>query len=325
VPGELPAALKQAIERQLEGVSRTELGRASAKLSEQYRAGGRSATAISSAADILSYLASRMPATYAANQAVLAGLRRRTPGFAPASLLDIGAGSGAASWAAVETWPGIGAVTMLDAHRDFLDMAGNLADVSGHPALAASELVIADLREAAKKNRTAALVVASYALAEAATDAIPALVAEFWKATSGILVLVEPGTPAGFERIRVARSALLSAGAKLVAPCPHENVCPIIEPDWCHFSVRLPRSRDHRLAKSASLAFEDEKFSYVAAARPDIVRVVPAARVLSQPRMSKAEIRLKLCAPEGLVEKIVPRRDKAAYAEARRLDWGDAI
>jgi ribosomal protein RSM22 (predicted rRNA methylase) len=41
--------------------------------------------------------------------------------------------------------------------------------------------------------------------------------------------------------------------------------------------------------------------------------------------MSKAEIRLKLCTPDGLTEKIVPRRDKPAFAEARRRDWGDAV
>lgn len=325
MPGDLPATLRQAIERELEGVSRAELAAASARLSEQYRRGGGSATALSGRADILSYLTARMPATYAANAAVLAEARRRAPAFAPASLLDIGAGSGAASWAAVETWPGIVIVTMLDTHRDFLDMAGKLARASGRPALEASRRIIANIRHAAAEDRSAELVIASYALAEAPIDAVPALVTQFWRATAGILMLVEPGTPADFARIRLARAALLEAGAAILAPCPHENACPIVEPDWCHFSVRLPRSRDHRLAKSASLAFEDEKFSYVAVARPAIARDIPAARVLSQPRMSKAEIRLKLCMAEGLVEKVVPRRDKPAYGEARRLDWGDAI
>ena len=33
--------------------------------------------------------------------------------------------------------------------------------------------------------------------------------------------------------------------------------------DWCHFSQRLPRSRDHMLLKDASVPFEDERYSYV--------------------------------------------------------------
>jgi ribosomal protein RSM22 (predicted rRNA methylase) len=324
VAGELPAALRQAIERQLEGVSRSDLGKASARLSDQYRAGGGSAAALSERADILSYLAARMPATYAANAAVLAEVQRRAPDFAPVSLLDIGAGSGAASWAALDAWPAIAEVTMLDRHDAFLDIAGSLAEGSGIPALEASRRLVTDMQSVGTRDRPAEVVIASYALIEGTVEAGAAAARDFWRATTGILVLVEPGTPAGFARIRLARAALIDAGAAILAPCPHHNACPIIEPDWCHFSVRLARSRDHRLAKSASLAFEDEKFSYVAVARPEIARDIPA-RVLSQPRMNKAEIRLKLCTPEGLVEKVVPRRDKTAYAEARRLDWGDAV
>ena len=42
-----------------------------------------------------------------------------------------------------------------------------------------------------------------------------------------MLVLVEPGTPQGFARIREARAALIAEGAHIVAPCTHENVCPM--------------------------------------------------------------------------------------------------
>ncbi len=325
VSGDLPAALKQAIERQLEGVSRSELGKASARLSEQYRAGGGSAAALSGHADILSYLAARMPATYAANAAALAEVRRRAPAFLPDSLLDIGAGSGAASWAAFDAWPAIAEVTMLDRHQAFLDIVGSLVAGSGIPALEASRRLVLDMRNVGGSGRSAELVIASYALIELPVDAVAAAAADFWRTTTGILILVEPGTPAGFARIRAARAALLDAGAAIVAPCPHRNACPIVKPDWCHFSERLPRSRDHRLAKSAMLGFEDEKYSYAAFARPEVALDLPSARVLSAPRMSKADIRLKLCTSAGLVEETVPRRDKAAYAEARRLDWGDAL
>ena len=37
-------------------------------------------------------------------------------------------------------------------------------------------------------------------------------------------------------------------------------------------------------------------------------------------------IALKLCGLDGEVEhRVVPKRDKAAYALARRLDWGDTL
>jgi ribosomal protein RSM22 (predicted rRNA methylase) len=49
------------------------------------------------------------------------------------------------------------------------------------------------------------------------------------------------------------------------------------------------------------------------------------ARVLAQPEMSKVAIRAKLCTARGLEIATAARRDKAAYARFRRLDWGDAI
>jgi ribosomal protein RSM22 (predicted rRNA methylase) len=46
-----------------------------------------------------------MPATYAATAAVFAALAEVIPDFSPGSLLDVGAGTGAASWAARAQWP----------------------------------------------------------------------------------------------------------------------------------------------------------------------------------------------------------------------------
>jgi hypothetical protein len=40
--------------------------------------------------------------------------------------------------------------------------------------------------------------------------------------------------------------------------------------DWCHFSQRLPRSRDHMLLKDADVPFEDERYSYVVVTREKV-------------------------------------------------------
>jgi ribosomal protein RSM22 (predicted rRNA methylase) len=144
-----------------------------------------------------------------------------------------------------------------------------------------------------------------------------------WAKTRDTLLVVEPGTPAGYARIIAVRAQLIAAGAHVAAPCPHDGRCPLAAPDWCHFSQRLPRSQAHRQLKSAELAYEDERFAYVALTR------VPAsrrpARVLAQPVVSKVEVTAKLCTPEGLAITKVPRRAKADYARARRWRWGDAV
>jgi ribosomal protein RSM22 (predicted rRNA methylase) len=325
VSPELPPALRVALERELEGVSRRELAARAAATSAAYRAGGGSAGVIRGREDALAYALARLPATYAACAAVLAEAKARAPGFAPASLTDAGSGPGGGGWAAAEAWPTLGRVAWVDESAPFLALAGRLAE-AGPPALRAAEPRRGDLTAGAAIP-PAELVLASYALAEIPPAAQAALVGRLWQATEGVMALIEPGTPAGARRILAAREALAAAGARILAPCPHAGPCPLAEPargfpGWCHFAVRLPRSRDHRLAKAADAPFEDEKFSYLLAARPSVAGQAVSARVLAPPRAAKPGIELKLCGREGLEARFAPRRDKAAHAAARRAGWG---
>lgn len=322
---DLPAALRLAADRLLDGVSRKGLAERSAKISSGYRGGETSRMVVADEADAIAYVLSRLPATYAADAHVLAQARRMAPDFAPTRLLDAGAGPGGASWAALETWPGLGSVTLLDSSRPFLDMAAKLA-AGGHEALKDAKFLRGDLTAPATDWPQADLVIASYALAEIPAARQAATVSALWGATDGLLALIEPGTPDGHRRILAARETLIASGAALLAPCPHARACPLTAPDWCHFVQRLPRSRDHRLAKGAELPFEDEKFIYLVAARPTVPLRTPTARILAPPRTAKPAVTFKLCTPSGTAELAdVPRRDKAAYAWARRLDWGDAL
>jgi len=323
VSPDLPAALRGAIEAELHGVSRRDLGERAAALSATYRGGGGSAQAIAGQADALAYALARLPATYAACIAVFEEARRSAQDFAPASLLDAGAGPGGASWAALEAWPRLADITLLDANPPFLALAGRLA-AEAPPALKGAHILRGDL-VTATPHPVADLVTASYALAEIAPDRQAQVVDALWAASAGLLALVEPGTPAGFARIRQARARLVAAGARVLAPCPHDEACPMEGADWCHFVQRLPRSRGHRQAKGAEAPFEDEKFAYVVAARPSVAMLERAPRVLAPPRAAKPGIDLKLCGPGGVEQRFVPKRDKPAFAIARRLGWGDVF
>src|SRR4051812_13020879 len=111
---ELPAALRGAIARELEGVSRKDMATRAARTSSAYRAGKGSAGVIREADDALAYALARLPATYAACARVFEEAVARAPDFAPRRLLDAGVGPAAASWAALEAWPELGAVAWLD-------------------------------------------------------------------------------------------------------------------------------------------------------------------------------------------------------------------
>jgi ribosomal protein RSM22 (predicted rRNA methylase) len=317
---DLPAELKAALDPHLQGLSRTDAAERAASISRTYRDGGGSG-AITSQADALAYALARMPATYAAVTASLNALRGIAPDFAPASLLDVGAGPGTASWAAAEAFPSLQSFTLIDANRALRALALDLAGRSAR--LRELDYRHGQARAALAQAETAELVVASYVIAEIAEPERRALADLMWAKTRDTLVIVEPGTPAGYARVIALRAHLIAAGAHVAAPCPHDGPCPLAAPDWCHFTQRLPRSRAHKQIKGAELPFEDEKFSYVALTRAPVAS--HPARVLAQPVIAKAAVTAKLCTDQGLAHIMAARRDKMTYARFRKYNWGDAI
>lgn len=316
----LPAELKAALDARLQGFSRTDAAQRSQKISTAYRAGGGSGT-IKSEADALAYALARMPATYAAVAASLSALTEIVPGLAPETLLDVGAGPGTASWAAAEAFPSLRDFTLLDANAALSRLALELARDSTR--LADCRYLPGDAGGNLAEVSEADLVVASYVIGELAESDQRKLAETMWAKARHALVVIEPGTPAGTTRILALRQQLTSAGAFVAAPCPHEKPCPLIAPDWCHFNQRLPRSQAHRQIKGAEVPFEDERFIYVALTRTS--PATRAARVLAPPDVGKAEIAAKLCTEDGVELAKVARRDRAAYAGARRWRWGDAV
>lgn len=318
---DLPAELKAALDGKLRGFSRSDAAGRAASISKTYRGGGNSGT-IRTEADALAYALARMPATYAAITASLNALVEIRPDFAPVSLLDIGAGPGTATWAAAEAFPSLKDFLLLDANEALRALALDLArdstrlrEISYERGEARATLVKADAAD---------LVMASYMIGEIGDAEQRALAELMWEKTRGTLLVVEPGTPAGYARIIALRDHLIGLGAHVAAPCPHDAKCPLQAPDWCHFTQRLQRSRAHMQVKGAEVPFEDERFCYVALMRA-LVESRRSSRVLAQPAVSKVEITAKLCTPEGLAVAKVPRRAKADYASARRWRWGDAV
>ena len=320
VSPDLPAELKAALDARLHGLSRTEAAGRAATISQTYRGGGNSA-AIKSEADALAYALARMPATYAAVTASVNALGEIRPDFAPASLLDVGAGPGTATWAAAEAWPSLRSFALLDANSALRELALDL----GRGSTRLREMVYqrGEARAALANADPADLVMASYLIGEMDDMERRTLAALMWAKTRDTLLVVEPGTPAGHARIIALREQLIASGAHVTAPCPHDGQCPLASPDWCHFTQRLQRSQAHKQIKGAELPFEDEKFSYVALTRAPVAS--RPARVLAQPVVSKVEVTAKLCTTEGLSMARVPRRAKPDYARARRWRWGDAV
>src|SRR5882757_8128079 len=261
---DLPAELKAALDARLQGLSRNDAAERAGRISQTYRDGGGS-SAIRTEADALAYALARMPATYAAVTASLNALREIRPDFAPASLLDVGAGPGTATWAAAEAFSSLQAFALLDANAALRTIALDL--FHGSSRLSNIRYSLREARATLAEAEAADLVVASYMIGEVSDAERSALATLMWAKTRDTLLIVEPGTPAGYARILALRAQLTAAGAHVAAPCPHHGPCPLAAPDWCHFTQRLPRSRAHMQMKGAEVPFEDEKFAYVALTR----------------------------------------------------------
>ena len=316
---ELPSALRAAVDAALHDIPFGEISKAAAILSARYRAELRDGRMhLSDDLFALAYLATRLPATYAAIHAALSATAETLPGFAPRTHLDAGAGPGSAVWAARDIWPEMETATLLEGSPAIRAQGAALMQ---HASLSGADWLDADLL-APLPDLSADLVTLAYVLDELAPEKRSMLIRELWARTSGLLLVVEPGTPAGWQRILSARDVLIAEGAHIAAPCPHALPCGITPPDWCHFARRVARSRLHRQAKNADVPWEDEKFIYIAGTR---LAPQPApSRVLAPPRTASGQIRMKLCAPDtSVAEHLITRRDGAAFKTARRLDWGD--
>ncbi|MGX1503313.1 UNVERIFIED_CONTAM: ribosomal protein RSM22 (predicted rRNA methylase) [Streptomyces graminofaciens] len=325
-PAPTAETLRSALSGLLDGLPPTQAAQAVGRLIANYRGDTPTgAPILRDRSDVVAYAAYRMPATFEAVRAALDALRAAAPGWVPGTHTDIGGGTGAASWAVADAWDEAPpSTTVLDWAEPALALGRELASASQVPALQAADWQRSRISSALRVESTD-LVTVSYVLKELDPAARAAVVAESARAVGeGAVVIVEPGTPDGYARIIEARDALIAAGMHIAAPCPHSAACPI-EPgsDWCHFAARVSRSSLHRQVKGGSLAYEDEKFSYVAATR---FPVEPAtARVTRKPQIRKGMVLLDLCTEgDGLRRDTVTKRHGTLYKNARDAEWGDA-
>ncbi|MET7421534.1 small ribosomal subunit Rsm22 family protein [Dactylosporangium sp. NPDC005555] len=298
--------LREALDRLLEAVPPKRLAESVQRLITDYRS-GRPADEplLRNMVDATAYAAYRMPATHAAVAAVL-----RQISISPESVLDVGGGSGAATWAALAEFPTIGTATVLDQVTEALKLGSRMLPTAQWQEWHLGEPL-----------SPADLIMVSYVLGELTEEAQHQLVDDASATARQAVVIVEPGTPLGYQRILDARQRLIAAGWTVAAPCPHQQQCGMTGKDWCHFSARVNRSALHRRLKDAELGYEDEKFSYVAVTRQ---AQGTRGRVVRHPAFRKGLVTLQVCDQDTTVgPKLVSKREGPTYKAARDAEWGD--
>ena len=317
---EFPQELTAALEALLAEKSTAQLERDAKTISENYRMRtGQGNRLLTREGEAAAYAASRMPATFAAACEAI-GEALTASGLAPRTLLDCGAGTGAATWAAAQLLD-LDAITCLEREEAMRSVGGRLM-AEGSGALAGAKWASCDLTSDVLPG--AELVVEGYMLGELREDMRLAVAQKLWNACTQMLVLIEPGTPQGFANLAAVRAHLTSMGAHVAAPCPAGSKnCPMSGEDWCHFSVRVQRTRLHKALKGGDAPYEDEKYAYLALTR-EAPMAACQARVLRHPLIQPSRITLTLCEDGEKKQRIVTKKD-ALWKRARKLGAGDAV
>lgn len=297
----------------------------------------------------MAYIAHRLPGIYSCNYRVLHEIKDRFPDFQPRSFIDFGSGPGTTIWAASELWTTIQKIKAIEPSFDMMEISKQLC--AGYP--------VARIQYLQPGNQDYDLVMASYALSELADDQSRlSAIRTMWSNVipGGFLVLVEPGTPVGFNVIRSARTLLMDLHGldhvnppHIIAPCTHTNKCPMGSSSkpgavsWCHFTQRVQRIDLQTAAKRSSGAsrnFENEKFSYIIISKGKPSedtsglgsfserksKPSPWSRLIKNPMKRGGHVIVDVCDPRGSNRYLVSKKDsKQLYRSARHSTWGDVF
>ena len=317
---DLPFELKTAIDLLADGYKLSQLKVVSNKLTDKYKyESGNDASLITSDIDALTYSLVRMPATYGA---VYSALKYTLEIYHDdlSSVIDVGSGTGAASWVVNEL---INPKTILclekeKAMRDIgVSLMSNNEQLKSKTTWKSFDLLKEELPSSSD------LVISSYVLNELSFNNRRDAVIDMWEKTNKVLLIIEPGTKAGFKIIQEIKEIITKLGGYIIAPCPHQGKCPMNEDDWCHFTVRVARSKMHKLIKEGDVPYEDEKYTYVAFSKEEIP--TKNNRVLRHPIITKGQVELTLCQHDGINKISLRKRNGESFKEAKKSKPGDSL
>ena len=273
---------------------------------------------VNSENEILAYLLSRMPATFAVTNNVFS----RADLSSCESILDLGSGPGTVGFAAIENIDNLKKMTFVELERNFIEKIKLLSAFSDNDILKNSDKFqrdILNINDIANHD----LVTISYVLNELSSKKQDELINKIWQKADKFIVIIETGTPEGYKNIIKARTKLIELGGFVIAPCPHNNQCPLVGNDWCHFSQRIERTSYQKYLKEGSESFEDEKFSYIIVAK-EFLDQSSNSRIIRHPQIHKGHLDLELCTNDGIKNTTFSKKD-ADYKAVKKLSWGDSL
>ena len=278
--------------------------------------------------DVAAYLGMRVPATYAQIAGALYQVRETMPDWQPESVLDLGSGPGTAVWAAKEVWPSLKKATAIDNDGSLLSVSRELFNKSD------IELDLEwkgdSLRsDFGSKNNKYDVVILANVLNELTEEERIKVIDRAFTQSSKILVIIEPGTPAGAQ---IITSSYTNFTNKNFLLSPFINNTFVDTKDfWLHFPQRFKRPQFQRRIRQQMRAsslmasdWEETKYSYITLSKYS-AQVTAWGRVVSPIKKQKAWFDITVLTAKGIEKLQVFKRDKEKYNLVRKLKWGDIV
>lgn len=329
--------LPQKIEEELSRVltkNAQNWAKSAATLSLKYRAKRvkRGINYIKDLDDAFGYLALKVTSTYSHIYGALRNIRELNPSWNPVSVLDIGSGPGTAIWAALELFPSLKIGTAIERNKNFIELGKTI--LKSLPRIKVDWQAIDLINSIPELSESFDLVVIANVLNEMDEKTRNTSLEFANKHCKGILVVIEPGTPYGFESL-VQTSKQLNSENILIAPYIENSfinsekinfVEKIKRPEF-QKRVRQIQRKNDTPDKSRVLPpsdWEESKYYYLAYSKfkPEFS---PVGRLIDKPKLSKPFVELKVLTKEGIKIERIFKKDKARYKLAKKFKWGNTI
>jgi hypothetical protein len=146
-----------------------------------------------------------------------------------------------------------------------------------------------------------------------------------WAPDAPRIVLVDAGDRLRARPLQMLRDALALEKRPILSPCPHQDACPALlrERDWCH--QKAPKDLPPRLAQFArNVGRDDEEMALMhlvlgrvgEQAAPDSVLAIGDARV------EKGRVRLPVCGAQGVRFVQALKRTREAHDALLEIERG---
>jgi ribosomal protein RSM22 (predicted rRNA methylase) len=204
----LPTTIEDKISGILAKANPDAWTRRAVELSEQYRGQRekRGVPFIFNYLDVLAYLALRIPSTYSHIFGALKSIQELYPSWSPTNVLDIGTGPGVGVWAAKEVFPEVVEAVLYERDQNFVDIGQKISETLEGIQCDWQQVDIS--KSLPVLDQQFDLVILSSVINELNEKTRSHILDFASKVCRGVIVIVEPGTPIGFEAIQFSYKRL---------------------------------------------------------------------------------------------------------------------